>query len=101
LRKPESFPLGGPKSPSAADTGNNLSDADLRIARIAYRRGKGEDISDEGPLSAADEAKIARYRPARDDEHFRRWQDQHASPETIVKFEEVRRQWHERNDPKK
>jgi hypothetical protein len=82
------------------DIDDNLTEADLRFARIAYRRGKGEDVSDEGPLSAEDEAEIDRYRPARDREEFRRWLDQHASPEVIAKFEEARRQWHERNDPK-
>jgi hypothetical protein len=71
-----------------------------RIARIAYRQGKGETVEEEGLLSEEDKSRIARYRPARDFEHFRRWQDQHR-PEMVQAFEEARRRWHEKNDPPK
>ena len=98
-KKPESFPPEPLPVPSAASTSDDLSDQELRIARIAYRRAKGEDVSDEGPLSEAEEARVARCRPARDYEEFRRWQDRHASPDVVQEFEEARRRWHERNDP--
>ena len=70
--------------------------ADLK--RLAALPDEQIDFSDIPELT---DEQLANMRPARDFEAFRRWQDQHATPEQIAKFEEARRRWHERNDPKK
>lgn len=42
----------------------------------------------------------SRFRPARDFEEVRRWEDQHHSPEQIAASEEFRKRWHAKHDPK-
>lgn len=53
---------------------------------------------DAAPLST-EELEAHGLKPAREYHHFRMWQDRH-NPEMVGAFEEQRRRWRERHDPK-